>query len=314
MRNQIPVLLSTLAFVASIPIGANDAFCLTSQDVPSADLPSANATPTSAETLAPMPAAASSPSKLDLRPSENSSTPETWPNAASQDNPTAENPASNDAGSISGQTDQPIENFGTETAPQTNAPPPALDASALAIAPQLGDQSLIPEINKAVAPTLVASLRLTESGRKQLAHGQIDDSLRDLARAVSLDPSNAFAYYYLGRAYLAKKNYGQALTFFRRAVIGFRERPDWTGESLSYEGLCDEELDKSADAAQAYKQALASSPNNFRARVGYGRLATLAGPVGNVDAAPPNQNLAIPPPNVPEESAPPEQPPAAPPE
>ncbi|MBV8771044.1 MAG: tetratricopeptide repeat protein [Deltaproteobacteria bacterium] len=313
MRSQIPILVFTLAFVPlSIAIATNRGFCLTSQDVPSAELPGPNAAPSDAGTAAPTPAAASSPSKSDSPPSENYSTPETSSNAASQQNPASENPSPNDAGSADERTDGAIENLGTESAPQPNAPPPALDASALAIAPQLGDQSLAREINKAVAPTLVASLRLTEKARKQLGNGQIDDTLRDLGRAVSLDPSNAFAYYYLGRAYLARKNYGQAQTFFRRAVIGFRGRPDWTAEALSYEGVCDEELDKSADAQQAYKQALALSPNNFRARVGYGRLAGLAGPVENGDGTP-NQNLAIPPPNVPEEAAPPEQPPAAPP-
>ena len=125
---------------------------------------------------------------------------------------------------------------------------------------------------------------------------------------------NAFAYYYLGRAYLARKNYSQALTFFRRAEIGFNGRSDWTAEALSYEGLCDEELGKATDAVQLYKQALAASPNNFKARVGYGRLASVAGPVENVDAPPPGQDLAIPPPAAPDESAPPEQPPAPPPE
>jgi tetratricopeptide (TPR) repeat protein len=178
----------------------------------------------------------------------------------------------------------------------------------------LGDESLDPEINKAIIPALAASLRLTESARKQFGDGEVDGAMRDLARAVSLDPSNAFAYYYLGRAYLIRKNYTQALTFFRRAEIGFDGRHDWTAETLSYEGICDEELGKPTDAAQAYQRALAVSPNNFRARVGYGRLASIAGPIENVDAPPPSQDLAIPPPDASDELAPVEQPPAPPPE
>jgi tetratricopeptide (TPR) repeat protein len=161
---------------------------------------------------------------------------------------------------------------------------------------------------------LAASLRLTESGRKLLVDGQVDDAMRDLTRAISLDPSDAFAYYYLARAYLARKNYMQALTFFRRAEIGFNGRPDWAAEALSYEGICEEELGEATEAALAYKRALAASPNNFRARVGYGRLASIAGPVENIDAPPPNQDLAIPPPSVPDEATPPEQPPPPPPE
>jgi hypothetical protein len=313
MLSLILVLLASLAFIPpSILVSADRAFCLTSQDVPSADLPITNATPA---TAAPeTPAAVSSPVNLEAHPNENSAAPEASPEAGSQDNPSKKNPPTSSTESAEVGTDQATGTPASQPAAEPNLPPPALDAGALSIGPQLGDQSLDSEINKAVTPALVASLRLTEGARKQLGDGQIDDALRDLARAVSLDPSDAFAYYYLGRAYLARKNYMQALTFFRRAVIGFNGRPEWTAEALTYEGLCDEELGRSTDAAQAYKRALSSSPNNFRARVGYGRLASLASPVESADAPPPTQDLAMPPPSGPDESAPPEQPPPPPPE
>jgi tetratricopeptide (TPR) repeat protein len=241
--------------------------------------------------------------------------PEPAPGAAAQDNTSGENVGGGDADSTDLGTGQGQGTDTPESRPAAEAiPPPALDAGAVTVGPELSNESLDPEINKAIAPALTASLRLTESARKRLGDGQVDDAMRDLARAVSLDPSNAFAYYYLGRAYLARKNYSQALTFFRRAEIGFNGRPDWTAETLSYQGLCDEELGKATDAALAYKQALAASPNNFKARVGYGRLASIAGPIGNVDAPPPGQDLAIPPPSAPDESPPPEQPPGPPPD
>jgi tetratricopeptide (TPR) repeat protein len=311
MRSRTLVLFAWLVFVPlSMLISADLALCLTSQDVPAADLPSATAPP-SAES--PTPGAAPSPADLEMDPGESSPSPEASPEAASQDIQSMGNSVTDNNDSTKLQNDEAAATQGSQPATENNSPSPALDASALTIGPQLGDLSLDPEINKAVAPTLAASLRLSESARKQLADGRVDDALRDLGRAVSLDPSNAFAYYYLGRGYLARKNYTQALTFFRRAVIGFNGRPDWTAEALTYEGLCDEELGRSTDAAQAYKRALAASPNNLRARVGYGRLSSLAGPVGNLDASPPNQDLAVSPPNAPDESAPPEQPPPPPP-
>src|SRR5215472_5718629 len=313
MRRRDLVFLASFAFVLLADLLAvNGALCLTSQNVPAAELPSASATPEMASR--PAPSVAPSPEDLQPLPSEDFEPQEPASRATAQGDTSQANSTSNDTGSADLETGQWAETPEPQPANEATPPPPALDAGALTIGPELGNESLDPEITKATAPTMAASLRLTESARKRLVDGQVDDAMRDLARAVSLDPSDAFAYYYLGRAYFVRNNYTQALTFFRRAEIGFNGRHDWTGEVLSYEGICNEELGKAIDAAQIYKRALAASPNNFRARVGYGRLASTAGPVENVDAPPPAQDLAIPPPEAPDESAPPEQPPPPPPE
>ncbi len=308
--------LASLAFAALLALIAPvNAFSMTSQDVPAADLPTAAASPTAASTTSSVSAA--SPLDLQTVPTESTTTPEPSPAAAAEENATGDgndNALGNDAASEDLGTEQPGGALATEPAAEATEPPPALDAAALTVGPELGNASLDPEISKAITPALAASLRLTESARKQLSDGQIDNAMRELARAVSVDPSDAFAYYYLGRSYLQKKNYGQALTFFRRAEIGFNGRPDWTAEALSYEGACDEELGKPNDAVQAYQRALARSPNNLRARVGYGRLAAIAGPVGNLDASPPEQDLSAGPPGEQEDSAPSEESPPRPPE
>ncbi|HJU11986.1 MAG TPA: tetratricopeptide repeat protein, partial [Candidatus Binataceae bacterium] len=265
MRNQSFILawFASLSLALLIP---NRAVCLTSQDVPAAELPGAGASPSIG--TSPSPASSPSPGNLEPQSQENQIAPEPSADVTGQDDTGGDdsvndNSESNDSGNL--QTNQQTSAPESQPSPD-NAIPPALDAGAMTIGPELGSQSLDGEIKKAIVPAMAASLRLTESARLRLGDGHIDNALRDLARAVSLDPSDAFAYYYLGRAYLAKKNYTQALTFFRRAEIGFNGRPDWTAEALSYEGLCDEELGKATDAAQAYKQALAASPNNFRAR------------------------------------------------
>jgi len=308
-------LLVLCASLAVVPLGlvlaVSGAFGLTSEDVPAADLPTTNASPAMASST---PVSVPSPAASEALPSEIYMTPEPSPEAAAPDESSGKNSLSNETGAGDLETDEETKKSGSEPAAEPTLPPPALDAGTLSVGPELGETSLDPEINGAIAPSLAASLRLTENARNRLAEGQVDDAMRDLARAVSLDPSDAFAYYYLGRAYLTRGNYRQALTFFRRAELGFNGRPDWTGEALSYEGICGEELGKPTDAAEAYKRALAVSPNNFRARVGYGRLASIVAPAENVDAPPPGQDLAIPPPNAPDESAPPEQPPPPPPE
>jgi TolA-binding protein len=284
---------------------------LTSEEIPEADLPAANTTATAAST--PTPGAPSSSTDLTPTPSDYQVIPEpsSESTALPQDSE-GQIPAGNETGSATEENE--VTTSISEPTAEPSPIPAALDASALTLGPQLGEQSLDPEINRAVIPALAASLRLTEGARKQLDDGQVDDAMRALARAVSLDPADAFAYYYLGRAYLVRKNYTQALMFFRRAEIGFSGRPNWAAEALSYEGLCNEELGKSSEALQAYKRALKTAPDNFRARIGYGRLVSIAGPNESLDAPPPNQDLAIPPPSAPDESAPPEPAPPAPPE
>ncbi|MEA2678781.1 MAG: Anaphase-promoting complex, cyclosome, subunit 3, partial [Candidatus Binataceae bacterium] len=123
------------------------------------------------------------------------------------------------------------------------------------------------------------------------------------------DPGNPFEYLYLGRAYIARRNYAQALIFLKRAEIGFASRPDWLGATVGFEGACYEELGQNSDAARAYQRALGTAPNNLTARVGYTRLAAyLPSPPAAIDAAagpPPERDAAKP---APAEAAPPPPP------
>jgi hypothetical protein len=171
-------------------------------------------------------------------------------------------------------------------------PPPALDVSTITTSPDLGTIALDHEIRQALSPSRAASLRLTEQARKELATGAMDVALRDLGRAVSIDAGDPFEYYYLGRAYFLRGNYPQAPTFFQRSRLGFGGRPEWLGETLSYEGMCDEELGKPADAAKAYQRAVSIAPGNFRARIGYRRLSASIAPATSLDAPPPDAQAA----------------------
>jgi Flp pilus assembly protein TadD len=164
-------------------------------------------------------------------------------------------------------------------------PPPALDATAITTMPDPSESTLEPEIRSASSPSLAASIRLTEQARKQLAAGSTDDAIRTLARAVSIDPGNPFQYFYLGRGYMVKKNYAQAITFLKRAEIGFGSRPEWYGATLSYEGACYEVMGKTNEAAHAYQHAFAVAPNSLMARVGYSRLVPLIAPPAEASAS-----------------------------
>ena len=171
---------------------------------------------------------------------------------------------------------------------------PAIDVGSIATTPEISDSSLAPLIASAPTPARAASLRITEQQRIELERGHTDDAIRELAHAISIDPSNSYAYFYLGRAYIARKDYGQAQTFFRRAEIGVASNSAWLGETYAFEGVCLEQAGKSADAAAAYQKALAASPGNLTARVGVTRLsafmpasASASAPAADSDEAAP---------------------------
>ena len=185
-------------------------------------------------------------------------------------------------------------------------------------APDLAATSLDGEIKKADTPARMAALRETEQARLELQAGHTDEAMRDLGRAVSIDPGNPFEYFYLGRAYIARRNYHQALTFLERAEIGFAARPDWLGADVGLEGDCYEELGQNTDAVLAYRRALGTAPNNLTARVGYSRLASYlpappSPPSVDPSADPASSDEVSPPPradaSVPAPSEPPPPPP-----
>lgn len=179
---------------------------------------------------------------------------------------------------------------------------PAIDVGSIATTPEISDSSLAPLIASAPTPARAASLRITEQERVELERGHTDDAIRELAHAISIDPSNSYAYFYLGRAYVARRDYRQALTFFKRAEIGVASNSVWLGETYAFEGVCLEQAGKSADAAAAYQKALAASPGNLTARVGVTRLsafmpasANASAPAAGVDQPAPDEGPGPPP-------------------
>jgi Tetratricopeptide repeat len=199
--------------------------------------------------------------------------------------------------------------------------PPAMDIGSLTPTMAVSDASLKPMIEKTTDPALAASLRITEKARVEIGEGHPEDAIRDLAHAVSIDPSNSYAYFFLGRAYAAKKDYEQAITFFKRAETSVGKNPAWLGETYAFEGLSYEESGKQVEAAAAYQKSLAATPGNLTARVGFTRLSaylpaapTTAPTTEEAQPAPAGAEIPPPPaaaeiPGPPESPAPSESPP-----
>jgi tetratricopeptide repeat protein len=272
----LAIFLSTLQICATAMAGSNrDPIILAKlqeESIPAQDLaaPANSASP------------AASPAPGDDTSPDTDSGPEDWQPA----------PAGKAAGA---EDDEPAANSSAAAPAAVSTPAeiaPAIDAGSIATTPQISDSSLTPLIETAPTPARAASLRITEQQRIELDQGHTDGAIRELAHAISIDPSNSYAYFYLGRAYVARRDYGQAQTFFKRSETGLGANPAWLGESYAFEGVCLEQAGKSTEAAAAYQKALAASPGNLTARVGATRLsafmpasasAPVSAPAGDVD-------------------------------
>ena len=77
------------------------------------------------------------------------------------------------------------------------------------------------------SPRVVASLQLTDQGRRLLEDRQPDKAIRILEQAVSLHPTNGRNYYYLSEAWLMKGSAAQAREFNLLAEIHLKEDREW---------------------------------------------------------------------------------------
>ena len=76
-------------------------------------------------------------------------------------------------------------------------------------------------------PRVVASLQLTDQGRRLLSERQPDRAIRVLEQAVNLNPLNGRNYYYLSEAWLMKGDTHQAKEFNQLAEIHLKDDRDW---------------------------------------------------------------------------------------
>jgi len=76
-------------------------------------------------------------------------------------------------------------------------------------------------------PRAVASLQLTEQGRRLVEERQPDRAIRVLEQAVSLHPTNGQNYYYLSEAWLMKGSAVQAKEFNQLAEIHLKDDSQW---------------------------------------------------------------------------------------
>ena len=93
--------------------------------------------------------------------------------------------------------------------------------------PSEADAITVPEETAEENPRAVASLQLTEQGRRLVEEHQPDRAIRVLEQAVSLHPTNGQNYYYLAEAWLLKGFADQAKEFNHLAEIHLKDDNQW---------------------------------------------------------------------------------------
>ncbi len=84
-----------------------------------------------------------------------------------------------------------------------------------------------PDLMEETDPRMLASLQLTEQGRRLVEAGKTDQAIRVLEQAISLNPDNGENYYYLAEAWLLKGVMSEAKKFNQLAEIHLKDNGQW---------------------------------------------------------------------------------------
>jgi len=84
-----------------------------------------------------------------------------------------------------------------------------------------------PEETDQPSPRALASLKLTDQGRRLIEAGKTDNAIQVLEQAISLNPNNGQNYYYLSEAWLKKGFAAEARPFNRLAESHLKGDKDW---------------------------------------------------------------------------------------
>jgi tetratricopeptide (TPR) repeat protein len=76
-------------------------------------------------------------------------------------------------------------------------------------------------------PQRRASLRVVEEGKGYLVAGRAREAAQRFTRATQIDPTNGFAYYYLGRARIASGDRRGAVGVLQKAESLLGPYPEW---------------------------------------------------------------------------------------
>jgi Tetratricopeptide repeat len=124
------------------------------------------------------------------------------------------------------------------------------------------DSSLLAKITPGVTPQRAASLRLTDEGRKLLDAGDAAKALSRLERAIVVDSTNPYGYFYLARTQHLLGRHREALNFLDVAESRLSGEPFWLAEIHALRGENYRALGQTQRAETSYVQSLRLNSGN----------------------------------------------------
>ncbi len=122
-------------------------------------------------------------------------------------------------------------------------------------------------------PNVAAATRLAEAARLRLTAGDDAVALEQLERAIAIDGSNPYAYFFLATLHLRHRTYDQAIAFADRAAsLSEPAAPEWASRAYALQGSAYESVGRFVDARAAYGRAVRAAPANAAAQAGLARV------------------------------------------
>jgi hypothetical protein len=149
-------------------------------------------------------------------------------------------------------------------------PPPAA-APPRVPAPLQEQISLLGKITSTTPPQRAASIRLTEEGRLLLESGDSSRALSRLEKAIAVDSTSPYGFFFLASAHAALGRQQESLKFLDVAEPLFGADAYWLSEVFTLRGENYRALGSLDRAGVNYSQALRLNPGNRLAAEGLGR-------------------------------------------
>ena len=134
------------------------------------------------------------------------------------------------------------------------------------------DSSMIAKISPGTSPQRAASLRFTEEGKRLIESGEYARALIRLEKTISIDSTNPYGYFYLGKTHYHLGHYKDSLNFLDVAESYLTSQPYWLAEVLAFKGENFRALGLFRKADSNYSKALKLNSGNRVAAKGLSKL------------------------------------------